>query len=163
MKIFFLSFFLLFFLACQENEVPLKSIFGQEELLIKSEKGYKVKSSSLLIFDIFSLSCSACKEEAKEITNFYFAHKDEVQIIALPYEKNLSQESLKDFAKAYNAYYFINSGESSKLIKEILKKIAYEESLAFPLKIIFKNGEYKTYILGEVKKETLEEILNNES
>lgn len=160
MKKIFLLAFLPFFFACQEKESTLKSIFGQELSLFKSEEGYKIQNSSkLLIFDIFSLSCSLCKEEAKELTKFQLAHKDEVQILALAYEKNASKESLENFAKAYNAYYFINLGDNSKLIKEILKKIAYKESLAFPLKIIFKDGKFQSYILGKSKKEDLEELL----
>ena len=166
------------------EKFKLKSVFGNEIEIERLQNGFKiVGSDKILMFDVFGTFCPPCQKEAAQLTEFQKENKDKFTLIAFSFYETLSDsEIIEQFAKKYNAYYFIVASDnphSERIVEQILKDIDYHNSLALPFKVIYKNGAPQrltdisgaddpngtNYYLGELKydilKRDFERILAN--
>lgn len=154
-KLFLLAFMALFFVSCQNtaqkslkigDEIVLQSVFDANITLVRTQNGFKLKNSDkIIMFDIFGTFCEPCRAEAGNLMDYQIKNSEDLQIIALTHFENISDKDIvQNFAKKYNAYYFIsNSKQNSLIIETILRDINYKDDLQIPFKVVLKNGAYQ--------------------
>lgn len=174
--LFLFSLFAIFFTACSKEEVRelkvgdvllLKSWDNQELKIKRVENGFKlVDSDKTLIIDIFGTFCPPCRAEAPMLFDIQSKHLDDLVILGLSYAETADNEKLKEFAKNYNAYYFITNDNRADLIVEaITNDIKYNTQVQLPFKVMLKDGKYQKlgneyYILGKADEGLLRESIN---
>ena len=152
-----------FFLACENSEqstlhsspqrvfkeneiIELKSISQASIKLIRTPRGFKLANSDkIIMFDIFGTYCAPCKKEAPHLMDYQLKNQDKFMIIGLIHFEKISDEAIiENFAKKYNAYYFIsNSSQNADIIAQILRDIEYKNALEIPFKVVLKDGVYQ--------------------
>lgn len=184
-----------FFLACENSEqstlhsspprvfkeneiIELKSISQANIKLIRTPRGFKLANSDkIIMFDIFGTYCAPCKKEAPHLMDYQLKNQDKFMIIGLiHFEKNSDEAIIENFAKKYNAYYFIsNSSQNADIIAQILRDIEYKNALEIPFKVVLKDGVYQMlsdnlgerggkkalYYLGEVSTDIIAKDIEN--
>lgn len=164
------------------DEIHLKSIAKADLTLVRTQNGFKIKDSDkILMIDIFGTYCVPCQKEAPFLMNYQLAHNDDFFVLGLIYFDSASDEQIiENFAKKYNAYYFItNDTQNARIVEQITRDIAYKRALEIPFKVVLKDGLYQNlsdnlgerggakakYYLGEVNTEIIaqdiEEIKTN--
>lgn len=184
-----------FFLACENSEqstlhsspqrvfkeneiIELKSISQANIKLIRTPRGFKLANSDkIIMFDIFGTYCAPCKKEAPHLMDYQLKNQDKFMIIGLIHFEKISDEAIiENFAKKYNAYYFIsNSSQNADIIAQILRDIEYKNALEIPFKVVLKDGVYQMlsdnlgerggkkalYYLGEVSTDIIANDIEN--
>lgn len=184
-----------FFLACENSEqstlysspqrvfkeneiIELKSISQASIKLIRTPRGFKLANSDkIIMFDIFGTYCAPCKKEAPHLMDYQLKNQDKFMIIGLIHFEKISDEAIiENFAKKYNAYYFIsNSSQNADIIAQILRDIEYKNALEIPFKVVLKDGFYQMlsdnlgerggkkalYYLGEVSTDIIAKDIEN--
>lgn len=184
-----------FFLACENSEqstlhsspqrvfkeneiIELKSISQASIKLIRTPRGFKLANSDkIIMFDIFGTYCAPCKKEAPHLMDYQLKNQDKFMIIGLIHFEKISNEAIiENFAKKYNAYYFIsNSSQNADIIAQILRDIEYKNALEIPFKVVLKDGVYQMlsdnlgerggkkalYYLGEVSTDIIANDIEN--
>ncbi len=184
-----------FFLACENSEqstlhsspqrvfkeneiIELKSISQANIKLIRTPRGFKLANSDkIIMFDIFGTYCAPCKKEAPHLMDYQLKNQDKFMIIGLIHFEKISDEAIiENFAKKYNAYYFIsNSSQNADIIAQILRDIEYKNALEIPFKVVLKDGVYQMlsdnlgerggkkalYYLGEVSTDIIAKDVEN--
>lgn len=184
-----------FFLACENSEqstlhsspqrvfkeneiIELKSISQANIKLIRTPRGFKLANSDkIIMFDIFGTYCAPCKKEAPHLMDYQLKNQDKFMIIGLIHFEKISDEAIiENFAKKYNAYYFIsNSNQNADIIAQILRDIEYKNALEIPFKVVLKDGVYQMlsdnlgerggkkalYYLGEVSTDIIAKDIEN--
>ncbi len=184
-----------FFLACENSEqstlhsspqrvfkeneiIELKSISQANIKLIRTPRGFKLANSDkIIMFDIFGTYCAPCKKEAPHLMDYQLKNQDKFMIIGLIHFEKISDEAIiENFAKKYNAYYFIsNSSQNADIIAQILRDIEYKNALEIPFKVVLKDGVYQMlsdnlgerggkkalYYLGEVSTDIIAKDIEN--
>ena len=103
--------------------------------------------------------------------NYQLKNADKFMVIGLvSFDKATDEEVVENFAKKFNAYYFIsNSKENARITGQILADIDYKRALEIPFKVVLKDGVYQMlsdnlgerggemakYYLGAVTTETI--------
>lgn len=176
-NLFLLSLMIFLFCACSDNKeveeiknndiLTLKSWDNQELKLQRVENGFKIlNSNKILIIDIFGTFCDPCRKEAPMLFDIQSKHLDDLVILGLSYAENADVEKLKNFAKNYNAYYFITNDKRADLIVEtIVNDINYNTQIQLPFKVMLKDGRYQKFgdsyfILGKADEGLLRESIN---
>lgn len=156
------------------DEILLKSVNGGEKTLVRTQNGFIVKGEEhkILMFDFFGTFCTPCQEEAPHLTSLWQKNTDHFIIIGLSHFENVSDQTVKDFAIKYGAYYFLsNSKENNRIVAQALKDINYQSMEQLPFKVVLKDGVYQDltdfwnkdsknfvkYYLGKVSTQTMQE------
>lgn len=189
-KYLVLSIFLWVFIACDKEEVvndfifdeykvgektTLQSINGATLTLVRAEKGFIVEGEEdkVVMMDFFGTFCAPCKEEAAHLTQLYQRNSKQFILIGLTHFEDVSDESVRQFANDYGAYYFLsNSKQNARIIAQVLKDINYQNMEQLPFKVVFKKGVYQNvqdywnkgskvqFYLGKVPTQLMQEDLN---
>ena len=125
----------------------LKDIFGNTYTL----EDYKDKT---VILNFWSMSCTICKEELKDIEKIYNTYQDDVILLTLisPELSNSSTEEIKKYIEENNYSFPVLIDESGEYFKK------YGIS-SFPNTFIIDNNEIKIKIPGAVSYEDLENYI----
>lgn len=159
---YFLCFAIFFITACSKEEqvqndfmfkeyntgdkITLHSVNGGSKTLIRTENGFVVEGEKdkILMFDFFGTFCAPCKEEALELSKLWKENSKQLILIGLTHFETVSDETVKQFANDFGAYYFLsNDTQNNRIIAQILKDIDYQSMEQLPFKIILKNGNYQ--------------------
>ena len=177
-KLFFIvSLLAIFLTACSSEDkdasiktgdvLTLKSWDNQEIKIKREENGFSlVGSDKTLIIDIFGTFCPPCRAEAPMLFDIQSKHLDDLVILGLSYAEEADNEKLKEFAKNYNAYYFLTNDKRADLIVEaITDDIKYNTQVQLPFKVMLKDGKYQKlgneyFILGKADEGLLRESIN---
>ncbi|GKH60308.1 thioredoxin [Campylobacter ureolyticus] len=129
------------------EKITLKNILGKEVTIVRTQKGFKLDGENkLLMIDIFGTFCKPCQTEAPHLMDFQLNNKDDFMMIGLIHFEEVSDEYImENFAKKYNAYYFIANSDKNpneEIINQILSDLNYQRSLTVPFKVMYnQNGE----------------------
>lgn len=189
-KYIVLSMFLCLFVACGEEKVvndfvfdeykvgektTLQSINGTTLTLIRTEKGFIIEGEEdkVVMMDFFGTFCAPCKEEAAHLTQLYKNNSQQFILIGLTHFEDVNDETVRQFANDYGAYYFLsNSKQNARIIAQVLKDINYQNMEQLPFKVVFKNGVYQhvqdywnkgskvQFYLGKVPTQLMQEDLD---
>lgn len=154
------ALFLMFGCASQEETIPkssalkvgesveLTSVYGVKIKLKRVEGGLvqEGKENAVLIFDIFGTFCEPCKKEAPALMNLQLKYISNMTLIGLSYFEEVDEKYIiENFAKPYNAHYFIakNSAANKALADTITEDIKYKSLISLPFKVVLKDGKYR--------------------
>lgn len=163
-KMIFLAFLALIFVACGDNEtsktdefVPFKTgekivlndVNGRSLELLRVDGGFEVAGdkNKVLMLDVFGTFCPPCQKEAPSLMQYQLDHAKNFIIVGLTHFENVSNEHVvSNFVQKYNAYYFISNDTAlnDKIAEQIVRDIKYNHEIALPFKVVLKDGEYQT-------------------
>lgn len=131
------------------EEIKLTSVFGKEITLLRKDGGFTLKGeeNKIIMFDIFGTFCAPCQKEAPELMDFQLKNDKDFMLIGLTHFENVTNEHVvENFAKKFNAYYFISNDikTNDRLSAQILEDIKYPTLESVPIKMVLKNGVYQT-------------------
>ncbi len=141
------------------NEFILTSTDNKKYIIEKKLDGFVLKSAEdkIIMFDIYATWCPPCKTSATHLTSLQNKFKDDLIILGLSIEEDISNTELIEFKKKYNAdYALINSNKNRPLIDAIANTIDLGDRFPIPLMVLYKGGKLITYYIGEVKEEFIE-------
>ncbi|MDR1007263.1 MAG: TlpA family protein disulfide reductase [Campylobacteraceae bacterium] len=130
------------------ESIELTSVQGAKITIKRVEGGLvqEGKEDAVLIFDIFGTFCEPCKKEAPALMNLQLQYISNMTLIGLSYFEEVDEKYIiENFAKPYNAHYFIvkNSPLNKALADTITEDIKYKSLISLPFKVVLKNGKYR--------------------
>ena len=174
LKISFLSTlltFTLFFQACSDeskqepknivskNEYVLTGINNTQYIAKKEPNGFTLDNAQgkVIIFDIFATWCPPCKAAASHLSSLQEKYKDNLVIIGLTIEDNISNEKLQEFREMYDAQYIlVNSEVNRRLVDDIAKSLEVGDRFPIPLMAMYLDGKFITHYVGAIEEEFIE-------
>ena len=141
------------------NEYILTSTENKQYVIKKEAGGFILENAKgkVIIFDIFATWCPPCKASASHLTSLQKKYKDDLVIIALTIEDDISNTKLLEFKKEHNAQYLImNSSQNRPLINEIADALELGGRFPIPLMALYKDGKLVTHYVGAIQEEFVE-------
>ena len=141
------------------NEYVLTSTQNKQYIVKKEGTGFVVEGTEgkVIIFDIFATWCPPCQAAASHITSLKNKYKDDVVVIALTIEDNISNAKLEQFKKDFNAEYDImNSKVNRPLVNEIALALDLGNRFPIPVMALYKDGKLINHYVGSVQEEFIE-------
>lgn len=144
------------------NEYVLTDTNQDQIVVIKQGDGYVVANAKekIVIFDIFATWCPPCQESASTISALQEKYKENLIVIGLTIEDNLSNDDLRKFKKTYKANYILaNSDQNKRLINELAKSLELGDRYPIPVMAIYKDAKLVNHYLGAVEEEFVDSDL----
>lgn len=141
------------------NEFLLTSTDTKQLIVKKEPEGFTLQGAQgkVILFDIFATWCPPCRTSASHLTSLQEKYKDDLVIIGLTIEDEITNAELVDFKNTYDAKYTItNSSVNRLLINEIASALELGERFPIPLMALYYNGKLVTHYVGEVQEEFIE-------
>lgn len=138
------------------NEYILTSTDNKQYIVKKELDGFILENAEgkVILFDIFATWCPPCKASATHLTSLQNKFKDDLVIIGLTIEEDISNSKLIEFKKEHNAQYaIVNSSQNRPLIDEIAKELDLGDRFPIPLMALYKDGKLVTHYVGVVQEE----------
>ena len=111
----------------------------------------------VIIFDIFATWCPPCRGAATHLTSLQKKYKDDLVIIGITIEDEISDAKLIEFRKKYNAeYILVNSKENRILTSAIVNELKLGERHPIPLMAMYKDGKLINHYVGATEEEFIE-------
>lgn len=167
-----IPFMTLFLLAGCGDESPEEAVVSTAsfKLLDIQGKSYTVEKrgtnftldegkDKIVLFDIFATWCPPCRAEVRHLGNLQKKYGDNLIVMGITIEDDVSNDELEKFKKTYQGEYRIsNKADNQSLARSIASTIGVGQQFPIPLMILYKNGEYVTHYAGA----TPEEIIDND-
>ena len=142
-----------------KNTYMLSSLKSKEFVVTKVKDGFVVKGEKqkIIIFDIFATWCPPCRRAATHLDALQKRYKDDVLVVGVSIEDNISDEKLLEFRKSYGANYtLLNSPKNRFLADKIVSSLRLGNRYPIPVVVIYKDGKYITHYMGSVEEEFIE-------
>ena len=142
-----------------ENGYKLSTLDNGNFTIIKEKDGFKLKEAKgkIVIYDIFATWCPPCKASASHLSSLQKKYKDDLIIIGLSIEDNISDEKLLAFQNQNNAHYaLVNSNNNRKVADEIVFSLGLGERYPIPLLAMYKDGKLINHFVGMTQEELIE-------
>jgi len=162
---------LLLFQGCSKDKTEdANSLISVDENVLTALDGRKLKvtkqasnfilentKGKVVIFDIFATWCPPCQAAATHLSSLQEKYKDDLIIIGVTIEDNVSNEKLLEFRKEYGAdYTLVNSEQNLLLINKIVSDIGLGDRYPIPVMVIYKDGKYVNHFIGAIQEEFVE-------
>lgn len=135
------------------------------DLLIKQEQnGFIIDGTreKIVLFDIFATWCPPCRAGAKNLSSLQAKYPDDLVVIGLSIEEEIEKQKLQDFAKEYEASYFIShSPQTKNLVYDVVKSLKVGPKYPIPLMALYKDGKLINYYSGATQEEFIESDIKN--
>jgi len=163
--------FTLFFQACSNdaeqnandmissNEYVLTAINNTQYIVKKEAGGFVVENTKgkIVIFDIFATWCPPCKAAASHLTSLQKKYKDNLVIIGITIEDDISNEKLQEFREMYDAQYtLVNSDQNRRLVDDIATNLKVGDRFPIPLMAMYLDGKLVNHYVGAIEEEFVE-------
>lgn len=111
----------------------------------------------VVLFDVFATWCPPCRAEARHLGNLQKKYGDDLIIMGITIEDDVSNDELEKFKKTYGGEYLIaNKAENQALARSIASTIGVGQQFPIPLMILYKNGQYVTHYMGATQEEIID-------
>ena len=144
------------------NEYVLTALNKTQYVVKKTQNGFIVKGAKnkVIIIDIFATWCPPCRAEAHHLASLQKKYKENLLIIGVTVEDEISNSKLEDFRHDYDAnYILVNSSENNNLINAIATELKIGRDFGIPLMAMYKNGKLINFYQGAVEEEFIESDL----
>ncbi len=141
------------------NEYVLTAIDNTQYVVKKETNGFSLENAQgkVVIFDIFATWCPPCKAAASHLTSLQEKYKENLVIVGVTIEDDISNEKLQEFRKMYDAHYIlINSDQNRRLIEDIARHLEVGERFPIPLMAMYLDGKLINHYLGAIEEEFVE-------
>src|SRR5690606_17903604 len=106
--------------------------------------------------------CPPCRAAATHLSSLQEKYKDDLVVIGITIEDNISNEKLKEFADTYKAKYaLVNSKQNRLLSNAIVKELNLGERYPIPLMVLYKDGKLVNYFVGATQEEFIDSDIKN--
>lgn len=159
----------LFFSGCGEESADEAMVSTATFKLLDTQgKAYSVEKrgtnftldageDKVVLFDIFATWCPPCRAEVRYLGNLQKKYGDDLIIMGITIEDDVSNHELETFLKKYGGEYLIaNKGDNQPLARAIASTIGVGQQFPIPLMIMYKNGEYVTHYAGATPEEMID-------
>jgi len=163
--------FTLFFQACSNdieqntndmiasNEYILTAINNTQYIVKKEANGFIVENTKgkIIIFDIFATWCPPCKAAAPHLSSLQAKYKDNLVIIGVTIEDDVSNEKLQEFREMHGAHYtLVNSKTNRRLVDDIANSLEIGDRFPIPLMAMYLDGKLINHYVGAIEEEFIE-------
>lgn len=142
------------------NEYVLAATDGTTQYVIKKEAtGFTLENAEgkVIILDIFATWCPPCQAGATHLTSLQKKYKDDLIVIGVTIEDDISNADLESFKTNYNAdYIIVNSTQNRLLVNEVATALELGNRFPIPIMAMYKDGKYINHYIGEVHEEFVE-------
>jgi thiol-disulfide isomerase/thioredoxin len=161
----------LFFQACSSdaeqnandmissNEYVLTAINNTQYIAKKEPNGFSLENAQgkIVIFDIFATWCPPCKAAASHLSSLQAKYKDQLVIIGITIEDDISNEKLQEFREMYDAQYIlVNSDQNRRLVDDIATALEVGDRFPIPLMAMYLDGKLVNHYVGAIEEEFIE-------
>ena len=146
-------------MVSSKNEFILTSTDNKQYIVKKVNDGFTLEGAEgkVVLFDIFATWCPPCKASATHLTSLQNKFKDDLVVIGITIEDDISNAKLLDFKKENNAdYTILNSSQNRPLVNEIASALKLGERFPIPIMALYKDGKLITHYVGEIQEEFVE-------
>ncbi len=143
-------------IAKSQNEYILTSTDTKQYVVKKEADGFVLEGAEgkVVIIDIFATWCPPCKAAASHLTSLQEKYKDDLVILGVTIEDDISNEKLEDFKKQYNAnYVLVNSTVNRRLVNDVAAALEVGDRFPIPLMALYKDGKLINHYVGAVEEE----------
>jgi len=159
----------LLFSGCGDNS-PEESLVSTAtfSLLDTQGKSYNVEKKGtnftlndsegkVVLFDIFATWCPPCRAEVRHLGNLQKKYGDDLIVMGITIEDDVSNDELEKFKEKYSGQYLIsNKAQNQDLARAIASTIGVGQQFPIPLMIMYKNGQYITHYAGATPEEMID-------
>ncbi len=141
------------------NEYVLTSTDNKQLIVKKELDGFTLEGAEgkVILFDIFATWCPPCKASASHLTSLQKKFKDDLVIIGITIEDDISNGELINFKDEHNAQYIlVNSSTNRRLVTEIANALELGERFPIPIMAMYIDGKLITHYVGEIQEEFVE-------
>jgi thiol-disulfide isomerase/thioredoxin len=142
--------------AVVSNEYKLTSTENKQFVVKKESEGFIVENAQgkVIIFDIFATWCPPCQASASHLSSLQEKFKDDLIIIGITIEDEITNAELIAFKEKYNAQYpIVNSKDNNRLINKVADALKLGERFPIPIMAMYKDGKLINHYIGEVQEE----------
>ena len=130
-----------------------RTVLKKEEANFTLDEG----KDKVVLFDVFATWCPPCRAEARHLGNLQKKYGDDLIIMGLTIEDDVSNNDLEKFKETYGGQYLIsNKAQNQDLARAIASTIGVGQQFPIPLMILYKNGQYVTHYLGATPEEMID-------
>ncbi len=166
--------FVLFFQGCNEKKSSqtqeINDMISTKEYVLTDLNAaqYKIKrisdgftlenaTTKVIIFDIFATWCPPCQASASHLSSLQKKYKNDLVIIGVTIEDDISNAKLQEFSKNYDATYtLVNSPQNRELVDAIAASLKLGDRFPIPLMAMYKDGKLVNHYVGAVLEEFVE-------
>ena len=141
------------------NEYVLTNLKNEKLVVKKEDPGYILDGAKgkVIIFDVFATWCPPCQGEASHLSSLQERYKDDLVIIGVTIEDNITNDKLLKFRNEYSAnYVLVNSDQNRRFINALVSTLDLGERFPIPMMAMYKDGELINYYIGAVQEEFIE-------
>lgn len=141
------------------NEFILNDLNATQYIVTKVSDGFELEGAKgkIVIFDIFATWCPPCRAAASHLTSLQEKYKDDLVIIGLTIEEDISNDKLQEFREEYNANYtIVNSKDNRRLVDEIATHLKLGKRFPIPIFAMYKDGKLVNHYVGAIQEEFIE-------
>lgn len=159
----------LLFTGCGEDSTDEALVStAQFKLLDTNGKSYTVEKrganftldagkDKVVLFDIFATWCPPCRAEVRHLGNLQKKYGEDLIIMGLTIEDDVSNDELEKFKQKYGGQYLVsNKADNQALARAIASTIGVGQQFPIPLMILYKNGQYVTHYTGATPEEMID-------
>jgi thiol-disulfide isomerase/thioredoxin len=141
------------------NEYTLISTENKSFVIKKESEGFTLQEATgkVIIFDIFATWCPPCQASALHLTSLQEKFKNEVIVIGVTIESDITNAELTNFKEKHNAKYaIVNSEDNRRFINDVADALGLGERFPIPIMAMYKDGKLINHYIGEVHEEFVE-------
>lgn len=159
----------LLFSGCSEDSTDEALVSTAEfKLLDTNGKSYTVEKrganftldageDKVVLFDIFATWCPPCRAEVRHLGNLQKKYGDDLVIMGLTIEDDVSNDELEKFKQKHGGEYLVsNKADNQALARAIASTIGVGQQFPIPLMVLYKNGQYVTHYSGATPEEMID-------
>lgn len=159
----------LLFSGCSEDSTDETLVStAQFKLLDTNGKSYTVEKrganftldtgkDKVVLFDIFATWCPPCRAEVRHLGNLQKKYGEDLIIMGLTIEDDVSNDELEKFKQKYGGQYLVsNKADNQTLARAIASTIGVGQQFPIPLMVLYKNGKYVTHYAGATPEEMID-------
>lgn len=141
------------------NEYVLTALDNKQYTVKKQASDFVLENAKgkVVIFDIFATWCPPCRAAATHLSSLQAKYKDDLIVIGVSIEDDITNAKLQEFRKEYDANYtLVNSSQNRLLADEIVKELDLGERYPIPIMTLYKDGKYINHYIGSIEEEFIE-------
>lgn len=142
-----------------KNEYILTSTDTKQFIVKKEAEGFSLEGAEgkVVIIDIFATWCPPCKAAASHLSSLQEKYKDNLVILGVTIEDNITNAKLEEFKKQYNASYtLVNSSTNRRLVNDVALALKVGNRFPIPLMAMYKDGKLVNHYVGAIEEEFIE-------
>lgn len=116
-----------------------------------------IGEDKVVLFDIFATWCPPCRAEVRHLGNLQKKYGDDLIVMGLTIEDDVSNHELEMWKQKYGGEYLIsNKADNQILARSIASTIGVGQQFPIPLMVLYKNGKYVAHYAGATPEEMID-------